>query len=205
MSDFERTTRPRPDETPDWEALLKELRGDTDETYHIINAINGSGETDMDARQVLERMANDPGLRSDIAYADSVAMLQIVGSKRGPGWVVDDERSGRIGVASVGVAWLYQAAHDWEPDYDPTKPNAELRALPPTGRDLEAHGFSIFGVENEAFTVRRHVDWAGLYAQLGIGLNWRVPVDETPVLRRPAAAPDAGASEPAGEDASPPT
>lgn len=190
MSDPERNTVTRPEETPDWEALLKQVHGDTDETFHIINAIKGSGESDMDARQVLERMADEPELRSAIAYADSVALLQIVGNERDDGWLVDDERSGRIGAASVGVAWRYRAAHNWEPDYDPTKPNAELRSLAPTGRDLEAHGFSIFGVEGETFQVSRYIDWAGLYAQLGLALNWRIPVNEVPVLRRDAG-PDA--------------
>jgi hypothetical protein len=201
MSEPERTTAKR-DDTQDWEALLKKRRGATDETSHIIDAIKGSP---VNAREVLERMVGEPDLRSDIAYADSVAMLQIVGKERdGGGWSVADERSGAIGVASVGVAWRFQATHDWEPDYDPTKPNVELRALPPTGRNLEAHGFSIFGVDHEGFKVSRYVDWAGLYVQLGIGLNWRLPVDETPVLRRPAAEPDPGASDTTGDNASPP-
>ena len=53
---------------------------------------------------------------------------------------------------------------------------------------LTTYGFSIFGVDEKVgFTVRRYVDWAGLYTQLGIGLNWRFPVDEAPVLRRPTS------------------
>ena len=200
MSEQGGTTVGRPDVTPSWQDLLTERLGDAYDVHQIIDAIEGSGETDMDAREVLDMMASDPVLRSAIAFADSVAILQIVGNERDEGWVVDDERSGPIG-ASVGVTWRYDAAHDWEPDYDPTKPNAELRSLAPTGRNLEAHGFSIFGVEDEAFQVRRYIDWAGLYAQLGLGLNWRIPVNEVPVLRRP----DAGASDTTGDNASPPT
>jgi hypothetical protein len=34
------------------------------------------------------------------------------------------------------------------------------------------------GRETVLFT--RHIDWAGLYAQLGLTINWRVPLDPEP-------------------------
>jgi hypothetical protein len=36
------------------------------------------------------------------------------------------------------------------------------------------------GVEEDRFRVRRYVDWAGLFAQLGLTLNWRTPVTPEP-------------------------
>jgi hypothetical protein len=29
----------------------------------------------------------------------------------------------------------------------------------------------------ETVLLTRHIDWAGLYAQLGLTINWRVPLD----------------------------
>jgi topoisomerase IA-like protein len=69
-------------------------------------------------------------------------------------------------------------------------------------------GFSLFVVEDGEFRVRRYIDWIGLYAQLGLGVNWRVPIDTVPegqafqdvaaleaaaeaVAERPARAPTA--------------
>ena len=72
-------------------------------------------------------MEEDTDLRSAITYADSVAVLQVLGNERDDGWVVDEERSGAIGSASVGVTWRYRMTHDWEPKFDPTEPQAELR------------------------------------------------------------------------------
>jgi hypothetical protein len=189
MSEQERNTVKRPDETPTWEDLLRARVPDGHDVEWILDAIRESEAPNLDAAgEVLRMMAEDTDLRSAIAYADSVAVLQVLGNERDAGWVVDEERSGTIGDrGSVGVTWTYQAVHDWEQDFDPTKPQPELRGLPPTGRALEANGFSIFGVDDIGFTVRRYVDWAGLYTQLGIGLNWRFPVDEVPVLRRPAS------------------
>jgi hypothetical protein len=187
MSEQERNTVTRPDDESTWEDLLRARVPDGHDVDWILDAIRGSDEPNIDAAgEVLRMMEEDTDLRSAITYADSVAVLQVLGNERDDGWVVDEERSGAIGSASVGVTWRYRMTHDWEPKFDPTKPQAELRGLPPTGRPLEANGFSIFGVDEKAgFTVRRYVDWAGLYTQLGIGLNWRFPIDEAPVLRRP--------------------
>jgi hypothetical protein len=186
MSEQERNTVKRPDETPTWEDLLRARVPDGHDVDWILGAIRGSDEPNLDAaREVLRMMAEDTDLRSAVAYADAVAVLQDLGSERDDGWAVDEARSGTIGSASVGVTWRYRMAHDWEQDFDYTKPQPELRGLPPTGRSLEANGFSLFGVDDTGFTIRRYVDWAGLYTQLGLGLNWRFPIDEAPVLRRP--------------------
>jgi hypothetical protein len=157
MSEQERNTVKRPDETPTWEDLLRARVPDGHDVDWILGAIRGSDEPNLDAaREVLRMMAEDTDLRSAVAYADAVAVLQDLGSERDDGWAVDY-----------------------------TKPQPELRGLPPTGRPLEANGFSLFGVDDTGFTIGRYVDWAGLYTQLGLGLNWRFPIDEAPVLRRP--------------------
>jgi hypothetical protein len=34
----------------------------------------------------------------------------------------------------------------------------------------------VFTVADTKLDVRRYIDWAGLYAQLGLVVNWRVPI-----------------------------
>jgi hypothetical protein len=46
-----------------------------------------------------------------------------------------------------------------------------------TDRPVVVRGFTILSIEEERLKVRRYVDWVGLYGQLGLTFNWRVPVE----------------------------
>lgn len=89
---------------------------------------------------------------------------------RTEGWVPDRERSGPIGEQSVGTEWSWTGVHD-----DEGRASA-FNGITATGREVTVRGFTLMGVEDRQFKLRRYVDWAGLFAQLGLTLNWRVPV-----------------------------
>ncbi len=59
---------------------------------------------------------------------------------------------------------------------DANRDPGAFNGIPASGRGVTVHGFSLLGVEDERLVVRRYVDWAGLFAQLGLTLNWRTPV-----------------------------
>jgi hypothetical protein len=139
-------------------------------------------------RGLLEALQQpDQVLLLAVAEADTAPMLRQWFSERGivraeSGWEHDPERTGRIGESAVGVEWRWTGVHDdggEQGDDDPSPPS--FNSLPPSGNEVTVHGFSLFGVEldergEEAALVRRYVDWAGLFAQLGLTLNWRTPV-----------------------------
>lgn len=96
----------------------------------------------------------------------------------GPDWEADVARSGSLGSStqelgerSVAISWRYQGVHDLD---------GAFLELPATGRLVTIRGVSLLGVEDEAFQIRRYIDWAGVYTQLGLTLNWRVPIVATP-------------------------
>lgn len=85
-------------------------------------------------------------------------------------WRPDPERSGPIGDHSVGTEWCWTGMHDDEGCAN------TFQGIPGSGRGVTVRGFTLMGVEDGQFRVRRYVDWAGLFAQLGLTLNWQVPV-----------------------------
>ena len=92
----------------------------------------------------------------------------------GRGWQVDRERSGAIGPNAVGVEWTWRGVHD-----DVNRVGA-FNGVAASGREVLVHGFTLMGVEEGGFRLRRYIDWAGLWAQLGLTLNWRTPVSPEP-------------------------
>ncbi len=89
-------------------------------------------------------------------------------------WQIERDLSGPItGTSSVGVAWSYGGVHDVAEAFN---------GLPATGREVVVRGDTVMGMDRYdcRFRLWRYVDWAGLYAQLGLALNWRVPVSNTP-------------------------
>ena len=87
------------------------------------------------------------------------------------GWVHEPDRSGVVGASAAGVEWRWTGIHD-----DDGHPGGAFNGTTPSGLDVEVTGFTLMSIENDRFTVRRYIDWAGLYAQLGLTLNWRTPV-----------------------------
>jgi hypothetical protein len=122
-----------------------------------------------------------------VAEADTAPMLREWFSERGvvradSGWEHDPERTGRIGESAVGVEWRWHGRHDdGESQGGPGAKVPSFNSIPPSGNDVTVHGFTLFGVEMDdagerRAMVRRYVDWAGVFAQLGLTLNWRTPV-----------------------------
>jgi hypothetical protein len=76
----------------------------------------------------------------------------------------------------VGTVWSFGGRHDISDVFN---------GLPATGRDIVVRGFTLMGVVDEAgvprFRLRRFIDWIGVFSQLGLSVDWRVPVPNTRV------------------------
>ena len=141
-------------------------------------------ELTPDQLQRFRALRNDPhglvaSLREDrefqLALARADARPHLVtwfseANRRRDAWLPDRERSGPIGDHSVGTEWSWTGVHD-----DEGCANA-FQGIPGTGRAVTVRGFTLMGVEEGQFKVRHYVDWAGVFAQLGLTLNWQVPV-----------------------------
>jgi hypothetical protein len=115
-----------------------------------------------------ELRAADFGLR--LVEADTVMVLGQWFTASEGAWVADRDRSGPLGENAFGVAWEYRGVHD--------VPFA-FNGLPASGLEVTVRGFTVVGPptdEARLHALRHYVDWAGLYAQLGLTLNWRLPV-----------------------------
>jgi hypothetical protein len=148
-------------ETPMSFADRYNQRSGTDEGELIFEQIQ-SGAPDL-----IDRMRNDFRVLDAVAFADMMVSLQQWFSDRAPIWVTDDQTSGPAGPGAAGAEWTYGGTHDRDGTFN---------GLPATGRDVEVHGYSVFTVGRAELDVRRYIDWAGLYAQLGLIVNWRVPI-----------------------------
>jgi hypothetical protein len=87
------------------------------------------------------------------------------------GWRHHPERTGPIGPEAAGVEWSFEGHHVRDLAFNGTHA---------TGWKVTVRGVSLVGVEDSKFQIRRYVDWAGLYAQLGLTMNWRTPVATPP-------------------------
>jgi len=127
---------------------------------------------------LVERLRTDANLLDAFAFADILVSLEQWFTDRAPIWNVDEQTSGPAGPGGVGAEWTYRGKHDHQ---------GTLNGLPATMRDVEVHGYSLFTVQETAdgpkLDVRRYIDWAGLYAQLGLVVNWRVPMSADPADR----------------------
>jgi hypothetical protein len=95
------------------------------------------------------------------------------------GWEMDFDRSGRIGEGqSAGVAWSFEGTHDQVSPEDARW--STFNGIPVTERQVTVRGFTLVDVDFDSdqprLRLRRYVDWAGLYSQLGLTVNWRVPL-----------------------------
>jgi hypothetical protein len=140
-----------------------------------------------DARGLIAALRADVELAAAVARADVRPQLvtwfsELAIERRPNGWAAELDRSGALGEQAVGVEWRWQGVHD-----DVGKRNA-FNGIAASNRRVEVHGFTVMSVEDGRFVLRRYVDWAGLWAQLGLTLNWRTPVTGEP----PPADPPAG-------------
>jgi len=67
----------------------------------------------------------------------------------------------------IAVPWIYEGVH-----------TGDLQGLFPTGRAVTIFGVTFVDDRGAERLFHRHVDWLGVFTQLGLELNWRVPVDE---------------------------
>jgi hypothetical protein len=125
-----------------------------------------------DHSALLDEMRGDAPFALAVARADCITYLR-QWFTRTDGWKTVDERSGAAGAAGVAVEWTYSGVHDGA---------AMFNSLAPTGRPVIVRGVTMAGVEKGRLKLCRYVDWAGVFAQLGLTLNWRVPVPSTPVV-----------------------
>ena len=148
--------------------LLKELQGPRPE-----GVFDAWGE-DITVWAALARLDVRPGL---------TAWFTPVGD-----WDWDETKSGRLGRRpgrgclglgrrrrggdrAVGVAWTYDGQHTV---------NGAFNGLPPTGRHVLVRGFTVVGIRENQLRFWRYIDWIDLYTQLGLTINWRVPVGPPP-------------------------
>jgi hypothetical protein len=87
--------------------------------------------------------------------------------ERGAGWSHEPERTGPIGENAAGVEWKWEGTHSTDETFN---------KITASGQEVTVHGFTLMSIERDRVHVRRYIDWAGLFAQLGLTLNWRTPV-----------------------------
>lgn len=114
-----------------------------------------------------EMRAGNTELIDRFGRADTLPFLQTWFTEVEPGWQMDVDRSGALGAQSVGIEWSFHGVHDTD---------GAFNGLAASMREVDVRGFSIIGMERDRLQVRRYVDWAGLFAQLHLTLNWRMPL-----------------------------
>jgi hypothetical protein len=156
------------------------------EVDHFGQAMGELGEYATRYRQLEGKPPELLGaLRQEAAFAHAFARADCVTYLRKwftptNGWKTVEERSGASGGAGVAVEWVFDGRHDGDGTFN---------GLPPTARPVSVKGVTMIGLEGSKLKLRRYVDWAGLFAQLGLTLNWRVPVDARPPPGPPAGPP----------------
>jgi len=145
----------------------------------------------QDPAGLVAEMRTDDGFRVAMARADVRHHLLRWFQEDEAGWQDDLERSGPLGDASVGTSWTFSGIHVEESTPDDRVVGGVLASgeevevvgfngVTPTGNRITVRGFTVMSaVEGKPdLAVHRHVDWAGLFGQLGLTLNWRIPIDD---------------------------
>jgi hypothetical protein len=158
---------------PDWMELALEELGQYRGVYEE-NRERPGALVEI-ARQQIE-------LGMAIVRADAVPRFRTWFSETAE-FVTPPERSGPLGPASVAVEWEFNGVHDKD---------GAFNGLAASGRAVTIRGLTILSADNGRLQVRRYTDWVGLYAQLGLTLNWRIPLPADPAQlggAAPGAAP----------------
>jgi hypothetical protein len=132
--------------------------------------------------ELMEVLRNDLDFLVAVARADTrphlVHWFSEIGFHRREekAWNHDPERTGPIGPLAAGVEWSWRGKHD-DDGID-----GAFNGIGASDREVIVRGMSLMSVEKDdsdqdQFRVRRYVDWAGVFAQLGLTLNWRTPVE----------------------------
>jgi hypothetical protein len=117
--------------------------------------------------QLMEALREDQQFAIAFCRADTVGHLRTWFTPRGAAWAARPGRSGPAGPEGIGVEWRYEGVHDRD---------GVFNGIPATGRSLDVRGYTIGALEEGRVRVWRYVDWAGVFTQLGLTLNWRIPV-----------------------------
>lgn len=155
------------EEKPPWEDEL------TTEQLDLFQSLQ------QDPTALVAALREDTALLVALARADTRPTLVTWFSERSvegdqTAWSHDPERTGPVGENAAGVEWAWHGVHD------DTGTSGAFNTTTGSEREVTVHGFTLMGVEAEEFLVRRYVDWAGVFAQLGFTLNWRTPVRSEP-------------------------
>lgn len=102
------------------------------------------------------------------------------------GWVDDEALSGPVGSDAVCITWSFAGTYrevrrraDGDVVDVAFGENKSLAGFQALGQPVEVHGVTFVeltasATEYEpALRLRRYVDWAGVYTQLGLTLGWR--------------------------------
>ena len=154
---------------PRWKEIL------TERLPERADDIEGRMADDPD--RLVSDLRDDPEMTRALVEADARNVLEKWFSPRSDESLkFTDGRFGPVGETDAGAEWVFEGRHDQADVF---------RGLPATGRPVDVHGFTVVasrpdehGRSIPVFT--RHIDWAGLYAQLGLTINWRVPLDPEP-------------------------
>jgi hypothetical protein len=156
-------------ERPDWESELNEEQLELFRRMH-----------EDDPGALIDRLREDTEFLVALARADTRPHLaswfterRIEGQESG--WSYDRERTGPLGPNAAGVEWSWIGVHDDQ------QGDGAFNTIAASGQEVTVRGVTLVGVEDGRFRVRRYMDWAGLFAQLGLALNWRTPVADAGV------------------------
>jgi len=158
------------DDCPEWADELGEY---ADRFVELLN----------EPEALLQALRADLDFQIAAARADTVPKVQSWFPARDAGFQVFREHSGPVGPVAVGTEWSYQGDHSRDDTFN------GMRA---TGKPIELRGYTIMSVGSDdpdgsaKLQSRRYVDWAGLYGQLGLTIDWRVPV-AAPKGKKPRA------------------
>jgi hypothetical protein len=156
-------------ERPDWESELNEEQLELFRRMH-----------EDDPGALIDRLREDTEFLVALARADTRPHLASWFTERRvegqeSGWSYDRERTGPLGPNAAGVEWSWIGVHDDQ------QGDGAFNTIAASGQEVTVRGVTLVGVEDGRFRVRRYIDWAGLFAQLGLALNWRTPVADAGV------------------------
>jgi hypothetical protein len=154
-------------ETPAWESELNEEQLELFRRMH-----------EDDPGALIDKLREDTEFLVALARADTRPQLASWFTERriegqASGWSYDRERTGALGRNAVGVEWSWTGVHDNQ--------QGDFNTIAASGKEVTVRGVTLMGVENGRFRARRYMDWAGLFAQLGLALNWRTPITDAGV------------------------
>jgi hypothetical protein len=105
--------------------------------------------------------------RADVEPHFAEWFTPVSGWRAQPSFVIPTDRAGQASRASAAVEWEWHGRHDKNYTFNNTLA---------TGTEVIVRGCTVMAFnEKDVLKVRRYIDWAGLFTQIGISVNWRVP------------------------------